>query len=330
MKYQLQKLLRRMGSLAMLALVILVLSLIFQRAGESGAAADAMAQGGVDGTAEADPNPIVKISYKNDVCTLYFEKSEEGKWYWTGNAAFPLDSANVLNLVNSVKNLTVLTTQPITDELDAYGLDNPTATVRYTTLDGVQSTLRVGSRLEDGTYYMTDGEDGEVHTISSAIYDHTRAGIIDMVVSEEMPDLTGCTIEAITLSSGGQSWRFRTQTSDASGERIWTLNAQGIGSNGAASALIACVPALAFEECIDYDPSDEALTVCGLDEPAAQLQVTYLDTEGTAQEYTLLLGNLRTNGETRFALLESSGAIYSISAQSVKPLIDAVSGALDQ
>ncbi len=330
MKYQLQKLLRRMGSLAMLALVILVLSLIFQRAGESGAAADAMAQGGAEGTVEADPNPIVKISYKNDVCTLYFEKNAENQWYWTGNAAFPLDSANVLNLVNSVKNLTVLTTQPITDELDAYGLDNPTATVRYTTLDGVQSTLKVGSRLEDGTYYMTDGEDGEVHTISSAIYDHTRAGIIDMVISEEMPDLTGCTVEAITLSSGGQSWRLRTQTNDANGERIWTLNAQGIGSNEAAGAVITCVPTLSFEECIDYDPSEEALAVCGLDEPAAQLQVTYLDAEGTAQEYTLSIGDLRTNGETRFALLESSGAIYSISAQSVQPLIDAVSGALDQ
>ena len=229
-----------------------------------------------------------------------------------------------------MKNLTVLTTQPITDELDAYGLDNPTATVRYTTLDGVQSTLKVGSRLEDGTYYMTDGEDGEVHTISSAIYDHTRAGIIDMLISEDMPDLTGCTVEAITLSSGGQSWRLRTQTNDANGERIWTLNAQGIGSNEAAGAVITCVPTLSFEECIDYDPSEEALTVCGLDEPAAQLQVTYLDAEGTAQEYTLSIGDLRTNGETRFALLESSGAIYSISAQSVQPLIDAVSGALDQ
>ena len=225
MKYQLQKLLRRMGSLAMLALMVLVLSLILQRANESGAAADAMAQGGAEGTAQTEPNPIVKISYKNDVCTLYFEKNDEGKWYWTGNAAFPLDSANVLNLVNSVKNLTVLTTQPITDELDAYGLDNPTATVRDTTLDGVQSTLKVGSRLEDGTYYMTDGESGEVHTISSAIYDHTRAGIIDMVVSEDMPDLTGCTVEAITLSSGGQSWRFRTQIDETNGERIWILNA---------------------------------------------------------------------------------------------------------
>ncbi|MBQ2830827.1 MAG: DUF4340 domain-containing protein [Oscillospiraceae bacterium] len=330
MKYQLQKLLRRMGSLAMLALMVLVLSLILQRANESGAAADAMAQGGAEGTAQTEPNPIVKISYKNDVCTLYFEKNDEGKWYWTGNAAFPLDSANVLNLVNSVKNLTVLTTQPITDELDAYGLDNPTATVRYTTLDGVQSTLKVGSRLEDGTYYMTDGESGEVHTISSAIYDHTRAGIIDMVVSEDMPDLTGCTVEAITLSSGGQSWRFRTQIDETNGERIWILNAQGIGSNEAASKLIACVPALSFEECIDYDPSEEALSVCGLDEPAAQLQVTYLDAEDTVQEYTLCVGNLRAQGETRFALLESSGAIYSISAQSVQPLMDAVSGALDQ
>ena len=54
------------------------------------------------------------------------------------------------------------------------------------------------------------------------------------------------------------------------------------------------------------------------------------DAEDTVQEYTLCVGNLRAQGETRFALLESSGAIYSISAQSVQPLMDAVSGALDQ
>lgn len=329
MKYQLQKLLRRMGSLAMLALVILVISLIFQRAGESGAAVDTMAQDGTEGAVEIEANPVVKISYKNEACTLYFEQDSEGEWYWTGNTTFPLDSANVKSLVNAVKNLTILTTQPLDEELDVYGLDNPAATVRYTTLDETENTIRVGSRLEDGTYYMTDEKGEQVHTISSAIYDLTRAGIIDMVISGNMPDLTGCTIESINLSAQGQSWRFRTQVDETAGERVWILNAQGIGSNSAAKEVIDCVPTLSFEECIDYDPSDEALAVCGLDEPAAQLHVTYSDKEGATQEYTLSLGDLRAQGEMRFALLDTTGAIYNISAQSVQPLIDAVSGALD-
>ena len=77
---------------------------------------------------------------------------------------------------------------------------------------------------------------------------------------------------------------------------------------------------LSFTACIDYKPSDEAVSICGLDDPAAVLTATYLDDEGEEAQVTLTIGGETTDGTGRYARLNDSTTIYSIGSDAVSEI----------
>lgn len=72
---------------------------------------------------------------------------------------------------------------------------------------------------------------------------------------------------------------------------------------------------------MDYSPSPEAVTICGFDEPAAEVEVSYRTEAGTEQTMTLSVGTASLDGTGRYVRLNDDTAIYQLAADGVDTLV---------
>ena len=81
------------------------------------------------------------LSYDNGTTALSFALDEEGNWTWADDPEFPLDDTTVTAMVDLLTSLKPQQTITEGDTLEAYGLDDPFATLTATTPEGETLTL---------------------------------------------------------------------------------------------------------------------------------------------------------------------------------------------
>ena len=86
---------------------------------------------------------------------------------------------------------------------------------------------------------------------------------------------------------------------------------------------------LSLTKCVDYDPSDEAASICGFDAPPAALTVNYASPTGTEEALTLTVGNTVLDGSGRYVRLDGSSTIYSLPTAALDPLMRVAVNGLD-
>lgn len=266
------------------------------------------------------------ITYDNGDVTLSFTHDDDGNWIWADDPEFPLDPSYLENLSDLITALDPMQTITDGDTLESYGLDAPTGTITATAEDGTETVLLLGKELSDGSYYLKTGDSDTVYVVSSELHECISKGIYDMAILEDIPALTEDRLQSLTIS-GAQSVTF-TVTQDDEDGAVWKSEGEDVTEQ--AEDLASQLGVLSFTACIDYKPSDQAVRICGLDDPAAVLTATYLDDQGKEAQVTLTIGGETTDGTGRYARLNDSTTIYSIGSDAVSEILTIAQSGLSE
>lgn len=231
------------------------------------------------------------LTYDNGTTTLSFALDEEGNWTWADDPEFPLDDSTVTAIVNLLTSLKPQQTITDGDTLEAYGLDQPFATLTATSPEGETLTIDLGNTTTDGnSYYMLmNGQESPVYIIADTLYTYMSKAIYDMCDLPDLPLLTEDRIQSVTIAGTESLTLIPDQEEDSDGNVTVTWTSGGEDVTEAAADLIGELEALTVTKCVDYKPTDEAVSICGFDEPV-KVTLVYLTDSGTEQTLTLEIG----------------------------------------
>ena len=313
----------------LLVAALLVIRAVKQSAQEA-AAEEAAAQEETGAVTAADA-AYTALSYDNGSTTLSFRLDEAGNWIWADDPEFPLDDTTVQTILGLLTDLKPQQTITEGDTLEAYGLDQPFATLTATRPDGGTLTVALGNTTTDGdSYYMLmDGQESPVYIISDELYTCMSQTIYDMCRLPELPTLAEENIQSVTVE-GAVSTLLRpidreTETDPETGAESvttsWAAGGEEVTGSADTASLLAEVEALKFTKCVDYKPADEAVTICGFDEPRATVTILYQTETGTEGSLTLTFGGENLDQTGYYVRMEGDSTIYQMDTATVDTIL---------
>lgn len=324
------------GIIVVLAVILAVVTAV-RRSNEERAAEEEAAQDAASVITETEAS-YSALSYDNGTATLSFQLDESGKWVWADDPEFPLDDSTIQSILTLLTNLKPQQTITDGDTLEAYGLDQPVATLTATKPDGGTLTIALGNTTTDGnSYYMLmNGQESPVYIISNSLYTEMTKTIYDMCDLPELPDLTEENIQSVTIE-GAASTLLRPinrepSTDEETGEETvsvtWAAGGEDVTGNADTASLLAELGALTLTKCVDYKPTDEAAELCGFDDPLATVTVLYLDETGQEQTLVLTFGSENLDQTGYYVQLGEDSTIYQMDTSSVDTILSVAESGL--
>ena len=158
-----------LGILVGLGILLAVVSAV-KRSSAQREAEEAAAQDAASVITETEA-AYSSLTYDNGSATLSFHLDEAGKWVWSDDPEFPLDDSTIQSILTLLTNLKPQQTITEGDTLEAYGLDQPFATLTAAKPDGGTLTISLGNTTTDGnSYYMLMNEQESPVYILSLIH----------------------------------------------------------------------------------------------------------------------------------------------------------------
>ena len=313
-----------------LILAVLVIVLLLVRSAKERSAREAEEEAAAQEAAGVitEEAAYSALTYDNGTATLSFALDEAGNWTWADDPEFPLDDTTVTAMVDLLTSLKPQQTITDGDTLEAYGLDDPFATLTATTPEGETLTIALGNATTDGTsYYMLmNGQESPVYIIADTLYTYMSKAIYDMCQLPELPVLTDDQIQSVTIFGTETLTLTPEQAEDADGNVTVTWTSGGEDVTDAAD-LVAELKALTVTKCVDYKPTDEAVSICGFDQPV-KVALVYLSDSGTEQVLTLFIGTENLDGDGYYVRLDEDTTIYQMDLDSVDALVSAAQSGL--
>lgn len=290
----------------------------------------------VEGTAVDPAASTVKkqteytaLSYKTEQFTLSFSRDSLGTWRWDGNEDFPLDDTIVKEILGQLTAWKPQQTLTDAEALESSGVANATRTLTAVTETGGLTTLDFGRATTDGnSYYVRlNGDETTVYIIADTLYKLMDTPVFDMCRLPQLPALTEAAISSIAISSiaeeDGQMAPFTVlsaQQAEDGSSTTWRSNGANVTDDPSVKALLADLAQLAITKCVLFDPSEEAVSICGFDTPAAALTVVYT-ANGMEQSFCITIGERLPDGSGRYIRLDESSTIYFLPTELLDPLM---------
>ena len=254
------------------------------------------------------------LEYSNGQIVCRFRKDED-VWKWVDDPDFPLDATYVTEMLNTLDVLSS-SLSPVTPapESSDSGLDDPKRSL-ILTMGEETTTLRFGNQTDADDWYMSiDGQE-DVYLAPDALMQLMDRSIYDMAQLPSLPELTEEDLTAIHAEETGTGRHIQLVRA----EDGWTAEAGRLPED--MTTLADSLNALSIAQCFNFDPSAEAVTLCGLDTPTATLSFTYLNSVGTESTLLLTLGTLREDG-FYFVLLNDDTTIYLMAQDALTPFLE--------
>lgn len=280
-----------------------------------------------------------ELSYCNGSTTLSFSLNDEGKWYWTNDADFPLDQDYLTKMVNTLSALKPQQTITDGDTLDAYGLSTPTQTLTATSDNGQTTTIALGNATTDGnSYYMLmNGSETPVYIISDELSKEMAVGIYDMCLLPDLPSLTENQLNSITLagpvttvlSAAHEETPADADSSSSSGSSSdsgtavtkWSSGGTDVTDDKQVQGIVKQILGLSLDACVDYRPTDDAAALCGFDKPDAVITVKYTGEGNADGTLTLTVGGRVLDGDGRYVRVNDDTTVYRMAADKLDMLM---------
>lgn len=319
--------------LVLLAAVLIVLGIRYREGRQTEQGED------VPAMAAAASSGYSALVYSNGSATLSFSAAEDGSWTWDNDPKFPLRQEAVNSILALLINWRPQQTLAAEEDLSAYGLDEPAGSLTLTWADGSARTLSFGKTTTDGTsrYVMDQSDTATVYIIADTLFTQMSVPIYDMCEVPVLPLLEEGAIRSILIR--GPEHEDDTPalvtiltTAKRGGEDgpvTWLQGSENVTDNEALRALLEDLRALVLTKCVDYDPSDEALEICGFTAPAAAVTVNYTSATGTDETLSLTVGAQVLDGSGRYVRLGDSTTIYSLPTAALDPLMRLAANGLD-
>lgn len=286
------------------------------------------------GTVQVPPgeDPVqflyTSLTYDNGSTTLSFSRDEAGVWVWSDDPNFPLDDTTISAIVQNLSNWAPQ--QTITDEavLTNCGMEDPAASFTATTTNGFVSLL-FGKTTTDGAsrYVRLNGDETTVYILDNALYDLLCVPIYDMCLLPELPQLKEEAMDKVVIRGAETeegvfiSTVLAAQRPDGEDTATtWRCSGANVTDDATVRALMEDLQALAFEKCIVYRPSEEAVSLCGFDNPTT-LIVDYFTDTGVEETLTLEIGNPLPDSSGRYVQRADDTTIYFLPTAALDPLM---------
>lgn len=273
-----------------------------------------------------DLSVVNSVSCDNGSEVLTFTLGEDGKWVWI-DEAFPLNQEAVGEFVDALTSFvpTVTVASGETVDLGSYELDSPLYEVSYTTRGGETTALQFGKTAENGGAYVKyAGDESSVYLSGSALLKQVKQGLYDYCTLPSFPALNNDTLKSITFSSRKNSATYTVR--EQKGENHWYLGSNDVTQSIPLISAREEIAALSFSALLVWDPLADSLAICGLTDPFAKLEFTYVDAAGRDVTLTLSIGNERDEN-SYFATWSASNAVFTIEKSRVErimALIDSI------
>ena len=301
-----------------LLFLAVVVAVIFAVRGNR-AQTEAAAAGESDNIIAAQESAYTDISYDNGSTSLSFHQ-EDGVWVWSDDPEFPLDASTVTSIVDLLANLKPQQTITDGETLESYGLDQPVASLSAVAADGKTLTIDFGNTTTDGnSYYMLmNGDESTVYIIADTLYRYLSETIYSMMDLPELPSLTEDTLQSVNIE-GTVSTLLRPLAEG--GHVSWAAGGKDVTDAEETASLLEELKSLSLSACVDFKPTEEAVSLCGFDEPMAVVTIFYLSETGTEETLTLTFGHENLDGTGYYVRREDDTTIYQMDTEGVDTLL---------
>lgn len=321
--------------LILLAAVLIVLGIRYRESRQDDVQADPAALADTS----AALNAYSALTYSNGSATLSFAIGEDGSWHWDNDPAFPMKQDTVNAILALVSGWSPQQTLAAGEDLSTYGLNEPIGSLTLSGESGVLRSLSFGKTTTDGTsrYVMDQSDPSTVYIIADTLFSYMGVPIYDMCELPVLPVLEESSIHSILLLGPEHeddtpaliTILTTARRNGDDGPVTWLQNGENVTSNEMVRALLEDIHALSLTKCVDYDPSDEAASICGFDTPPATLTVNYTSASGTDETLSLTVGTTLLDGSGRYVRLGDSTAIYALPTAALDPMMRIAVNGLD-
>ena len=245
---------------------------------------------------EALAGDIKEVSFMIDKNEVTFEKKDD-IWKKKDEEAFPVNQTTLDEAVSFLTDIESDRVLEDAENLEQYGLDEPSNTIKITVKDSEtegdseeseesETTLRIGDLNESSNqYYVSKGEDrNTVYLVDSGVIEPFSKSLYEYAEGEDFPAITDTSeIQKITVT-GAEDSSYTLEKEQDTG--FWYLGEDEKADSAKASSLAAPFGGMAYDSFVDYDCED--LSEYGLDKPYALIEVDYLEEapEETTEETT--------------------------------------------
>ena len=187
--------------------------------------------------------------------------------------------------------------------------------------DGTELRVDIGKEVAGGSgsrYLMLRGDASTVYIVDGSLAEELTRPIYDMMRLPKATDVPAENFRGLMLSREERSAAFMT----AAGEDaplVWRCSGEDVTGDARLDAVLTLLSGLAPARCLDYNPSPEAVSLCGFDTP---LIVTARYQSGeTEQLLRLEIGGLNVDGTERCFRLGEDTTIYTLPLAELEPLL---------
>jgi len=331
------------AAVAALAILLLIVTAVKKRSAEE---KQEVASSAAAATVTDDSTQYNAMVYNNGSATLSFAQDEAGTWYWTDDPDFPLDQDYILKILDTITGLHPQQTITGGDALEDYGLAEPAMTLTATAENGDSLTLNLGNQVtgSSGSYYLyITGDETTIYVVSNTLASKLELGIYDMMQMPELPSIPEENFNTITVegaeettltsyadrsSAGSSSASANSSAENQAVTVTWRSSGANVTDNSDVQSLISTLSNLPLSRCEDYNPVDEAVTICGFDAPTATVTAEYLDETGSEQTLTLYVGGATAAGDGYFVRVNDDTTIYSMTSDSLSTILSVAASGL--
>ncbi len=167
-----------------------------------------------------------------------------------------------------------------------------------------------------------------MYIYDGALVEKMAVPIYSMMELPVLPALTGKTLVSI-IFDGEVPTVLTAQRAEGSDEATWRSGGANVTDAPAVQGLLGELEMLTLTRCVDYQPTDEAVSLCGFDAPAAQMEAVYSTEGGAEQTFFLTVGAQSLDGSGRYIRLGGDPTIYEATADSLTHLLAIAAGGLE-
>lgn len=243
---------------------------------------------------------VTALSWTNETGEVSFVR-QNGSWKYREDSAFPLDNSVMALMLEQVCHIEADRTIKEPQALAEYGLAQPTCTIRIEAA-GKTTELFLGIQNGDNKLHYLSNGDGNVYLVDSSLYNHFARGLCDLVVKEQIPDLT--LAFSLLLENGKRSLDMQWS------QDKWLLkDTQIVLKEDAVAKLLSTFSQMTWNKCVAYNADGAELEQYGLDVPGAVVVAKYMQ---DSQEQTFRLEFSGIMDGKCYARIGGSGMIYLV------------------
>lgn len=282
-----------------------------------------------------DESSVISIDYKYDEESIMLKKKGD-KWLWAEDEEFPLEQSYPEYMLDALTNIVAdrLIAENLDNEAD-FGMDEPNFVINYVTSSGEEYVYTIGDYNSTAEcYYFKSSVADKIYMTKDSAVDPFIYYILEMAEVDTIPNFEA---EKITSVAFVKDSIKRVLTTDRSDVDFYNKpydyfyvegNDIKIAADGVATGeFLNAVEALSLGDVVEFKPSDDKISECGLsDTSRIVLRVTY-DEEVSADEsntsvtvtksntFNVYIGKdiLDDGKDSYYAMFEGSKLLYELS-----------------